>query len=151
MKKIFCFVLAVIMVIALCSCSRQVHIAVPAEPSVAPVQETVIATAQPVKDEDLIIVQPRDVVVKEGGSCAFAAIHREVLDGTWHFVTPSGDMDVVSSDLNNYLPSVGVYSDNYSEMLLINIVKQLDGCSVYCEFEDGTRTRSAKIKIDPYL
>ena len=151
MKRIFCFVLAMIMAVALCSCSKPVHFIDSAEVSVAPAQEISIATAPPVSDQELVIVQPQDVVVKEGGSCAFVALHREVLEGTWHFVTPSGDMDVVSSDLNIYLPHVGVYCDSFSEMLLTNIVKQLDGCSVYCEFEDGTRTRNAKISIDPYL
>ena len=151
MKRLFCIILVMVMAFALCSCSKPVPATAPVEPTVSPAQETPIATAPPVKDEDLIIVQPQDVVVREHGSCAFAAIHREVLDGTWHFVTPSGDMDVVSSDLNIYLPSVNVYTDNFSEMLLTNIPKILDGCSVYCEFEDGSRTRSATIKIDPYL
>ena len=151
MKRIFCFVLAMIMAFMLCSCSKPAQVTVTAEPSVSPAQETPIATAPPVSDRELVLVQPQDVVVKEHGSCVFVALHREVLEGTWHFVTPSGDMDVVSTDLNIYLPHVGVYCDNFTEMLLTNIVMQLDGCSVYCEFEDGTRTRNAKISIDPYL
>ena len=51
----------------------------------------------------------------------------------------------------DYFPDLGVYSDEYTELLVCNITKELDGWSVYCVFEDGARTMNARIKVDPYL
>jgi len=143
MKSKICisFVLAAMMLS--CSCSTPVK--APVEPATALPAPTEIAA------DSNIIVQPVDLTVKDGGDCSFTAIHREFLTGTWHFVSPSGDADIDSNMIIDYFPDLGVYSDEYTELLVCNISKELDGWSVYCAFEDGAQTRNARIKVDPYL
>lgn len=140
MNKKVCIVCALVVMLLLSSCSSPVQAPVPSAP--APT-----AAAQ----EGSIIVQPDDQLVYEHSACSFVAIHREFLNGTWHFVSPSGDADIESNMIAEYFPDLGVYTDEYTEIIISNVTKELDGWSVYCEFEDGEITRSAKIKVDSYL
>ena len=139
MNRKICIVVLIAMIL-LSSCSSPVQAPVPS----APVQTMDT-------QEGNIIVQPDNQIVYEGSACSFVAIHREFMAGTWHFVSPSGDADIEIGMITDYFPDLGVYSDEYTELLICNITKELDGWSVYCEFEDGAKTRDAQIKVNPYL
>ena len=140
MNRKICIAVVLVAMILLSSCSSPVQ---------APVSSAPVQTMD--TQEGNIIVQPDDQVVYEGSVCSFVAIHREFMAGTWHFVSPSGDADIESNMIAGYFPDLGIYTDEYTEIIISNVVKQLDGWSVYCEFEDGARTRDAQIKVNPYL
>jgi len=142
LKSKICISLALAAML-LCSCSVPVY--APVTPATALPAPTEIAA------DSNIVVQPIDQSVRDGGDCSFIAIHRELLSCTWHFVSPSGDADIEIGMITDYFPDLGAYSDEYTELLICNITKELDGWSVYCVFEDGAQTRNARIKIDPYL
>lgn len=81
--------------------------------------------------------QPTAEVVWEGYDCWFIANYTDAIWAVWHFVDPSGLIDLTYWEMAFYFPDLGIENGMYSNLHLYNIPYSVNGWRVYCEYSNN--------------
>lgn len=110
-----------------------------------------VLTVTAAKDaKPVVIKNPTDETVKEGGDAIFIAKAKYAQEYTWYFVDPWGGT-VSCADAAHIYPTMKISGHDTERIVLENIPAELDGYRVYCNFTAGQVVSSemAYIYVNP--
>lgn len=91
---------------------------------------------KPVPGLPVIVANPISLTVHEGDTCTFKSDYTDALFAVWHFVSPSGRVDVEYDNMQGAYPATLIENGMYKDMTLYNVTKDFDGWKVYCRFSN---------------
>ncbi len=96
-----------------------------------------IRAGKPVPGLPVIISNPISLTVWEGGSCTFMSEYSDATFAEWHFVSPSGRVDVDYSNMQAAYPGTQISNGMFKDMTLDYVTKDFNGGKVYCRFRNN--------------
>ena len=91
---------------------------------------------KPVPGLPVILASPISLTVREGESCTFKSNYSDAIFAVWHFVSPSGRVDVEYDNMQGAYPETLITDGMYKDMTLENVTMDYNGWKVYCRFSN---------------
>lgn len=98
----------------------------------------------------VLVKNPQDAAVKEGGKCSFSISQTGARGITWRLRDPDTEETILCTNAGDRFPGLGVSGKNGETLTLSNVPAALDGWEAYCTLSNGagsTVSRYAKITV----
>lgn len=86
----------------------------------------------------VLVTQPKDVTVDEGGKCSFSVGQTGARGITWRLREPETNEIILCTNANAVFPELGISGKNGETLTLSNVPAALNGWQAYCTLSNNT-------------